>query len=29
MSRFLSAEAECLAPYTPGEQHRDLSLIHI
>ena len=31
MSRWISQEAERLAPYTPGEQPQDqqLSLIHI
>ena len=29
MSRFLSPEAQCLAPYTPGEQPRDQRYIKL
>ena len=29
MSRFLSAEAERLAPYTPGEQPRDQKYVKL
>ena len=29
MSRFLSTEAACLAPYTPGEQPTDAQYIKL